>query len=376
MEAVGQLTGGIAHDFNNLLTVVIGSLDMARRRATSLEPRVAALIDHALEGANRAARLTTRLLAFSRRQPLSPEPTNVNRLVSGMSELLGRTLGEQNRIETVLAADIWATMVDPNQLENALVNLAVNARDAMPGGGRLTIETANIQLDDADAESETGIEPGEYVLLSVTDTGTGMSRDVLDKVFDPFFTTKEVGKGTGLGLSMVYGFVKQSRGHVRIHSEPGHGTGIKLFLPRWFGAAGAAAPAGREAGRAVLPVILGQANVLVVEDDPDVRVLSVRMLTDLGHHVREAASPTQALEVLKGEERIDLLFTDIVMPDLDGRRLADLALTLRPDLKVLFTTGYTRDVLVEADLGEPFVSLLPKPFTLQQLASKLQEILL
>jgi PAS domain S-box-containing protein len=373
MEAVGQLTGGIAHDFNNMLTVVIGSLDMARRRGRDLDPKVASLIDYALEGANRAARLTARLLAFSRQQPLAPEPTDVNHLVLGMSELLRRTIGERHRIETHLPDGIWPIFADPHQLENAILNLAVNARDAMPEGGLLTIQTANVEVDAAAAAAVADARPGAYVMVAVTDTGTGMPPEVLARAFDPFFTTKETGKGTGLGLSMVYGFVQQSRGHVRIESDEGRGTAVRLYLPRWAGQA--RGPSEREAQPPEVPGTSPEGTVLVVEDDPEVRRLSVQMLGDLGYRVIEATDPDVALGIVEREPGIRLLFTDVVMPDIDGRRLAELARKLRPELRVLLTTGYTRDLISIEDGAVPGIALLPKPFTLAQLAAKLRETL-
>jgi PAS domain S-box-containing protein len=368
MEAVGQLTGGIAHDFNNMLAVVIGSLDMVQRRAKGLEPRLATLIENAMDGAQRAARLTSRLLAFSRQQPLSPEPVDINSLVAGMEELLARTMGELHPVETVLADDLWPTFIDASQLENGVLNLAVNARDAMPDGGRIRISTDNLSLDVSAAATLSDAVPGDYVTVSVADKGCGMSPDVLERVFDPFFTTKETGKGTGLGLSMVYGFVKQSGGHVRIVSAPGEGTTVCLLLPRWQGAIAAAG--GREPGRdaAATPVAQGL-TVLVVEDEPDVRQLSTRMLQELGAHVVEARDAPHALDLLARDPAIGLLFTDVVMPELGGRELARRALEIRPGLRILTTSGYSREQATTGSL------LLTKPFTLGQLAKALRDAL-
>jgi signal transduction histidine kinase/ActR/RegA family two-component response regulator len=375
MESIGQLTGGIAHDFNNMLAIVIGSLDMVKRRLTAdIDPRVAAGIDNAAEGAQRAAQLTSRLLAFSRQQPLDPQPTDTNKLVGGMSELLRRTIGETIRVETVLAGGLWRASIDAGQLESAILNLCVNARDAMPDGGHLTIETGNAHLDDAYAAAHGEVLAGQYVMVSVTDTGTGMPPEVVDRAFDPFFTTKGVGKGTGLGLSQVFGFVKQSRGHVKIYSEPGEGTTIKMYLPRQYGAEGDA-KAYAAPDPMALPRARGEEIVLVVEDEDRVRHMSVDSLRELGYTVVPAADAAQALELLTIQPRIDLLFTDIVMPDMNGKLLSDRARIDRPDLKVLFTTGYTRNAIVHNGMLDPGVAFLAKPFTLEQLAHKVRQVL-
>jgi signal transduction histidine kinase len=363
MEAVGQLTGGIAHDFNNLLAVIVGSLEMLKRRLDRGETNVSRYVTSALEGANRAATLTQRLLAFSRQQSLEPKPVNPNELVSGMADLLRRTLGETIAVEVRLAEGLWRTFVDPNELEHALLNLAVNARDAMPDGGRLLIETQNAPVPHGTAE----IAAGDYVRLSVTDTGMGMLPDVAAKAFDPFFTTKREGEGTGLGLSQVYGFVTQSGGHVRIDSGPGRGTSIVIDLPRYAGSAVADAPA---EVRGAVGAGRGE-TVLVVEDDDRVRRFSVDALGDLGYATLEASSAAAALKLIDAHPEIAVLFTDVVMPQTHGRALAEEALRRRPGLKVLFTTGYARDVLRD----ETGLALLPKPFTLEQLASKLREVL-
>ena len=363
MEAVGQLTGGIAHDFNNLLAVIVGSLEMLQRRLDRGETNVTRYVTSALEGANRAATLTQRLLAFSRQQALDPKPVDPNELVSGMADLLRRTLGETIAVEVRLAEGLWRTFVDPNELEHALLNLAVNARDAMPEGGRLVIETRNATVQHATGE----IAAGDYVRLSVTDTGTGMPPEVAAKAFDPFFTTKGEGQGTGLGLSQVYGFVTQSGGHVRIDSGPGRGTAIVIDLPRYTGSAVADA---RAEAQGAVDAGRGE-TVLVVEDDDRVRRFSVDALTELGYATLEASSAAAALELIQAHPQIVVLFTDVVMPQTHGRALAEEALRRRPDLKVLFTTGYARDVLRD----ETGLALLPKPFTLEQLASKLREVL-
>lgn len=372
MQAVGQLTGGIAHDFNNMLAIVIGSLDLAKRRLHQDVPRAELCIDNALEGANRAAQLTARLLAFSRQQPLDPRVLDVNKLVGGMSELLRRTIGENMRVETVLAGGIWRTFADPAQLENAVVNLCVNARDAMPDGGKLTIETTNAHLDDAYAAQHEDVVAGQYVMISVSDTGTGMPPEVIERAFDPFYTTKGAGRGTGLGLSQVHGFVKQSHGHVKIYSEPGVGTTIKIYLPRNTGEEMV-----REEARPVgeLPHARDGEIVLVVEDDERVRHLSVDALRELGYTVVQASDAGQALTVLTLQPRVDLLFTDVVMPDLDGRRLADKAREQRPDLKVLYTTGYTRNAIVHNGMLDADVAFIAKPFTIEQIALKVRQVL-
>lgn len=374
MESMGQLTGGIAHDFNNMLAIVIGSLDIARRRlAPDADPRVAKSIGNAAEGAQRAAQLTARLLAFSRQQPLDPQPTDVNKLVGGMSELLRRTIGESIRVETVLAGGLWRASIDASQLESAIINLCVNSRDAMPTGGRLTIETANAHLDDAYAAAQRDVVAGQYVMVSVTDSGTGMPPDVVERAFDPFFTTKGVGKGTGLGLSQVFGFIKQSRGHVKIYSEPGEGTVIKIYMPRYYGAEAAVGMTG--AAPAELPRAQGEEIILVVEDEERVRHMTVDSLRELGYTIVQASDGEQALEILAIQPRIDMLFTDIVMPGINGRELADRARETHPDLKILYTTGYTRNAIVHNGMLDPGLSFLAKPFTLDQLAMKVRQVL-
>lgn len=373
MEAIGQLSGGIAHDFNNMLAIVIGSLDMARRRlAGGEDPRVLRYLDNAAEGARRAAVLTGRLLAFARRQQLSPEPLDPNQLVRGMTELLRRALGERVEIRTTLADDIWPVHADAAELENALLNLAVNARDAMPEGGRLTIETTNLSTSEAEA-GPRDLPPGDYVTIRVADTGVGMSPEVMARAFEPFFTTKEVGKGTGLGLSQVYGFVRQSGGEVVFDSSPGQGASVTILLPRWTGSAIA-----REARAPVenppLRALDGE-TVLVVEDEADVRRLSVETLRELGYAVVEAADGAQALDILPRLPRVDLLFTDIVMPGLNGFQLAQRARLAKPDLRVLFTTGYAHGAATDAQAAVTSSLTLAKPFTLDQLARKVREAL-
>jgi signal transduction histidine kinase/CheY-like chemotaxis protein len=373
MEAVGQLTGGIAHDFNNMLAIVIGSLNLIQRRLAKGDTNIDKYIEGAIEGATRAATLTSRLLAFSRQQPLSPEPVDVNRLVAGMSELLRRTIGEEVRLETVLAGGLWRSHADPSQLENAILNLAVNARDAMPGGGKLTIETANAYLDEAYAAENGGLTPGQYTMLAVTDTGGGMTPEVIAKAFEPFFTTKDVGRGTGLGLSQVYGFVRQSGGHVKIYSEAGQGTSVKLYLPRFVGAEERPA-AVRDAER-LTPAGHPREIVLVVEDEDRVRQFAVEALRELGYTTLHAEGAASALRVLDAHPDVTLLLTDIVMPDVNGRRLADEALKRRPTLKVLYMTGFTRNAVVHNGVLDPGVNFLQKPFTLDQLAGKVRAVL-
>jgi signal transduction histidine kinase/ActR/RegA family two-component response regulator len=370
MEAVGQLTGGIAHDFNNMLAVVIGNLNMIQRRLAKGGSDIGGYVDSALEGANRAATLTSRLLAFSRQQPLQAEAVDPNRLVSGMSDLLARTLGETITVETVLGAGLWRTQTDPTQLESALVNLAVNARDAMPTGGRLTIETANAYLDSDYAAAE-GARPGQYVMIAVTDTGCGMTQAVIDRALEPFFTTKPVGKGTGLGLSLVYGFIKQSGGHLKIYSEPGQGTTVKIYLPRLFAAEHYAEPPR-------LPATASsgdRSKVLLVEDDDRVRAFAEEALRDLGYEVVAAENATEALARFSREPDVDLLLTDVVMPDTNGRELAEQMLKLRPGLPVLYMTGFTRNAVVHNGMLDPGVNFMAKPFTVDQLATKVREAL-
>ena len=371
MEAVGQLTGGIAHDFNNMLAVIMSALNLMQRKLSRGESDIDRFVDAAMDGAQRASTLTQRLLAFSRQQPLSPETFAVNKLVAGMSELLTRSLGEQVKVETVLAAGLWQVRADPAQLENAILNLAVNARDAMPGGGKLTIETQNSFVDDAYAR-EYAIDPGQYVLIAVADAGAGMASDVIAKAFDPFFTTKAVGKGTGLGLSQVYGFVRQSGGHVKIYSEVGIGTSVKIYLPRHYQEIDEI----KEITQiATIHGGLHSEVILVVEDDARVRALSTEALKDLGYSVVEASGPTQALQALNDGQKIDLLFTDVVMPDMSGRELVERTRQKWPKLKVLYTTGYTRNAIVHNGVLDPGTNLLSKPFSIEQLAAKVRKIL-
>jgi PAS domain S-box-containing protein len=374
METLGQLTGGIAHDFNNLLQIITGNLDILQRTIPTDSPRLKRSVENAMKGAERAAVLTQRLLAFSRRQPLVPKIFNPNKLVGGMSELLYRSIGETVAIETVLEPDLWGVEADPNQLENALLNLAVNARDAMPDGGKLAIETANTTFDRDHVELESRTLAGEYVVICVSDTGSGMDAATAERAFDPFFTTKEVGKGTGLGLSMVYGFVKQTGGHLKIDSAPGEGTRVKIYLPRHHGeevdvdikVAPDAAPQGEN----------GE-TILVCEDDDDVRAYSAQSLRELGYRVMEAANGQAALGLLEDANgSVDLLFTDIVLPGgMTGAFVAERARAIQPGLKVLFTTGYARDAIVHHGRLDPGVELLSKPFSYADLAARVRDLL-
>ncbi|KTF69072.1 MULTISPECIES: hybrid sensor histidine kinase/response regulator [unclassified Sphingomonas] len=370
MEAVGQLTGGIAHDFNNLLTVIIGNVDTAlRRMGDAADPRIRRSLEHALKGAERAAALTQRLLAFSRRQPLEPKTIDVARVLDGMTDLLSRSISEAIAVRIVAEPGLWAVEVDPHQLENVILNLAVNARDAMPAGGDLTIKAENIELRE---QLSDDCPPGSYVAISVADTGTGMSPETMAKVFDPFFTTKEVGKGTGLGLSMVYGFVKQSGGHISIASVEGQGTTVCLYLARQAQGASIetksddAAP---ETGSA-------DETILVVEDDDDVRAYTAGILRELGYRVIEADDGADAINLLGRDDlAISMLLTDVVMPKMSGRELADRAHSLRPGLRVLFASGYPSDFMMSDGRLAPTVDLIAKPFTYAGLATKVRELL-
>ena len=370
MEAVGHLTGGIAHDFNNLLTGIIGSLDIVRRRLEGqLSEDTARFIDAASTSAHRAAALTHRLLAFARRQSLDTRPEDLNACVAGMEDLLCRSLGEHIEFETNLQADLWPGLTDVHQLENALLNLAINARDAMPEGGKLIVETTNARLDEAYAQAREDVTAGDYAVIAVTDTGMGMPANVVARAFDPFFTTKPIGQGTGLGLSMIYGFMKQSGGHVRIHSSPGQGTTVKLYLSRARGDA-PAAPAALEG-----EVPRGQGEtVLVVEDDPTVRMLVVEVLEELGYRYLEAADGPSAL-ALMDMPRIDLLVTDVGLPNMNGRQLAEIARQRRPGLKVLFITGYAETAAVRGGFLDPGMEMMTKPFALDALGAKIRQLI-
>jgi signal transduction histidine kinase/DNA-binding response OmpR family regulator len=372
LEAIGKLTGGVAHDFNNILQVVGGNLELLRRRVEQLQPDGDGrqLLDTALQAVERGGKLSSQLLAFARRQPLQPVVVNPGRIVGAMDDLLRRALGETIQIETVRGGGLWNTVVDPNQLENVILNLAINARDAMPGGGRLTIEIGNALLDDSYVAAEPDITPGQYVLIAVSDTGSGMSKEVLERACEPFFTTKPEGVGTGLGLSMAYGFVKQTGGHFRIYSEVGHGTTIKLYFPRSFEAETSVT---RLSGG---PVQGGSETILVVEDDPAVQRTVVEMLGSLGYRVLKADNANAALVIVQSGMPIDLLFTDVVMPGpLRSPELARQAKAHLPGLAVLFTSGYTQNAIVHGGRLDPGVELLSKPYGRDQLARKVRHLL-
>ncbi|MCI0752458.1 response regulator [Teichococcus vastitatis] len=368
MEAIGQLTGGVAHDFNNILQVLSGNLQMLQFSMVSAEDQ--RRLATAMSAVERGGKLASQLLAFARRQPLEPRTVHLGRLVREMDELLRRALGEAIELETAIAGGLWNTLADPDQLQNALLNLAVNARDAMDGAGRLTIEAGNAILDEAYAGRHEDVEPGQYVMLAVSDTGSGMSPEILEKVFEPFFTTKREGRGTGLGLSMVYGFVKQSRGHIKIYSEPGQGTTVRLYLPRTHGAEDI------EPVVAAMPVEGGRETVLVVEDDPVVQEVVVDLLTDLGYTVLRASEGQGALDIVRSGIAIDLLFTDVVMPGpLRSPDLARQVQALQPHAAVLFTSGYTENAIVHGGRLDPGVNLLSKPYRREDLARKVRHTL-
>ncbi len=370
IEAIGQLTGGIAHDFNNMLTVIIGNLDIAQRRMDQPQ-RLRSAVGHARKAAEKAAELTQRLLAFGRQQALLPSALDANDLVRGMSELLRRSLGEAIRLEIVQAGGLWYVFADHAQLENAILNLAINARDAMSEGGVLRIETSNVDLDKPHVREHGDLSPGQYVEIALSDTGQGMTAEVMEKAVEPFFTTKEVGRGTGLGLSQVFGFVKQSGGHFSIQSELGEGTTVKIYLPRFRGSAPTL-----EAERSApeeMPAGTADEVILVVEDEERVREISVATLRELGYTVLSASDGDHALEILAGRTDVRLLFTDVVMPGMNGRRLADAARLTRPSLKVIFTTGYTRNAIVHDGRLDEDVALLQKPFTAAALAEKVRQ---
>jgi PAS domain S-box-containing protein len=373
MEVVGQLTGGIAHDFNNLLTIIMGSLELLQRGLASADAKTIRRIDAAMDGARRAAALTHRLLAFARRQPLEPKPIEPNRLVAGMSDMLSRVLGEHIALEFVNAAGVWRVQADVNQLENSILNLVVNARDAMPGGGHLTVETQNVHLDEAYAATRPDVTPGQYVMIAVTDTGSGMTPEIREKVFEPFFTTKPQGQGTGLGLAQVYGFIRQSNGHVTIYSEPDHGTSVKIYLPRLRGTAHPevlAPPA-----EVPLTTRTGE-TILVVEDEENVRNFSVEVLQDSGYNVLAAENAARAIELLEATPRVDMLFTDVVLTGtMNGRALADHISRLRPGISVLFTTGYTRNAIIHHGRLDEGIDFIGKPFTASALTQMVRKLL-
>ena len=372
MEAVGQLTGGIAHDFNNMLTGIIGSLELLRRRlARGRLDDLDSLIDLGVTSANRAAGLTHRLLAVSRRQSPDSKPVEINQLVTSMGELLQRSLNESIVLDMQLSGQLWTAEADPNQLESALLNLALNARDAMPDGGRLVVETRNRHLDNVFTAAYGTLTPGDYVELSVSDTGCGMPENVISRAFDPFFTTKPIGQGTGLGLSMIYGFARQSHGHVTLHSEVGKGTTVSLFLPRFVGEVTADAPL----DSTLPPFANAGETVLIVEDDPAVRVLVSQVLSELGYAFVEAADADSALPIIESGQRIDLLISDVGLPGMNGRQLAEIGRQIRPDLKVLFITGYAEHAAVRGGFLDPGMQLITKPFTFDLLTAKVREMI-
>jgi PAS domain S-box-containing protein len=369
-EAIGQLTGGIAHDFNNLLTGIIGSLDLVRRRmATNSLDDIPRLMDAASSAALRASALTHRLLAFGRRQSLDTRPNDVNRVIMSVEDLLRRTLGERIELVCKLWGNLWTASTDANQLESALLNLSINARDAMPDGGRLTIETTNVQLDKTDTSLHEDVQPGDYVTVSVADTGLGMPPEILEKAIDPFFTTKPVGEGTGLGLSVIYGFIKQSGGHLRIYSEVGQGTTVNLYLRRAHQTAVDLKPVA-----VATPRGQGQ-TILVVEDDATVRSVVSDALKDLGYSVLTASDARSAIPLLQSEEAIELLISDVILPHVNGRKLAEIARTSRPTLKVLFVSGYAENAMVRADFLDEGMDMLTKPFALDTLAARVHAML-
>jgi signal transduction histidine kinase/CheY-like chemotaxis protein len=370
MEAIGQLTGGVAHDFNNILTVITGTIEILGD-AVKDRPHLSQITNMISAAASRGADLTQHLLAFARQQPLQPRSTDVNALVIDAARLLRPTLGEQIEIDSMLAHDCAPALIDPSQLSTAILNLALNARDAMPNGGKLTLETKNVVLDENYASMNSEVKPGNYVMIAVSDTGEGIPGTLLDKVFDPFFTTKDVDKGSGLGLSMVYGFVKQSNGHIKIYSEEGHGTAVKLYLPQAAGVATApAAEIGVSGGGH------GDESILIVEDDALVREYVVTQISRFGYHTLTASNAAEGLAIINGAERIDLLFTDVIIPGgMNGRQLATEALKRRPGLKVLYTSGYTENAIVHHGRLDAGVLLLPKPYLSSDLARMIRTAL-
>lgn len=373
MEAVGQLTGGIAHDFNNMLTGIIGSLDLMQRYiAAGRSEEIGRFTDVAVSSAHRAAALTHRLLAFSRRQSLDRRPLDPNQLVVSLEDLFRRTKGAHIELKVQLGRDIWPVNTDASQLENALLNLVINARDAMPDGGQLLIETANSYLDGTDITTLEPVKAGDYVMLGVRDNGSGMAPKILAKAFDPFFTTKPIGQGTGLGLSMIYGFAQQSGGHVTIQSEPGQGTCVRLYLPRLHGTA-LQSHAPSHLGEA--PMALAGEAVVVVEDDPAVRMLVVNVLDELGYTAHQAADARTALPLLESDLRVDLLVTDVGLPGMNGRQLAEIARQYRPGLKVLFMTGYAQKAAERQGFLEDGMDMVAKPFSIDLLATKIRSMI-
>jgi nitrogen-specific signal transduction histidine kinase/CheY-like chemotaxis protein len=370
MDAIGQLTGGIAHDFNNILTVILGTVEIVKK-GTADRPQLAEVAKLIEEAAEQGAGLTQHLLAFARKQPLQPREVDINDLMNTTAKLLRPTLGEQIEIETSLTTDTWLAFVDPHQLSTAILNLALNSRDAMPQGGKLILETQNSYLDESYATRHSDVKPGAYVLIAVSDTGSGIPANLLERVFDPFFTTKEFGRGTGLGLSMVYGFVKQSGGHIKVYSEEGHGTTIRIYLPR-------SAEQGRDRldGAEKEQAVGGSELILVVEDDPLVRNYVVAQVRGLGYRTLSAANGEEALTAIEADTTIDLLFTDVIMRGkMNGRQLVEQASKIRPGLKVLYTSGYTENAIVHHGRLDPGVLLLAKPYRQDDLARMIRQAL-
>ncbi len=368
LESIGKMTGGVAHDFNNLLTIIIGSLAFLRR-AAGREPKVAQRIDMLEIAAERGARLTKQLLAFARRQPLEPDVINLGQAMQEILPLIRRALGDDIVVESVIGAGLWNTVIDAAQFQSAILNLAINSRHAMPEGGKLTVELGNAALDDIYAAKHAEVEPGQYVVFAITDTGSGMDAATLARAMDPFFTTRPAGEGTGLGLAQVYGFVKQSGGHMKIYSEVGHGTTVRLYLPR------SRQEVVPQTNSLVSLAVTGTETILLVDDDEVVRVVVASMLQDLGYTVMAAASANEALTILEHGAAVDLLFTDVVMPGMGGRQLADRAMKIRPSLRVLFTSGYTENAIVHHGRLDPGTELLSKPYDRDRLAAKLRRVL-
>jgi signal transduction histidine kinase/CheY-like chemotaxis protein len=372
LESIGQLTGGVAHDFNNLLTAVLGNLDLLTRRLEGKDERLYNFAKNAFDAANRGASLTQRLLAFSRRQPLDSRPTEIGGVLGSIGEILRRTLGENIELAVVFAPEVWPVMVDENQLQSAILNIAINARDAMDGRGRLQIAAANCLKADQANRKALENAPGDYVLLSIKDGGKGMDDEVLQRVFEPFFSTKPAGRGTGLGLSQVYGFIKQTGGHIDIHSEVGKGTTVSMYLPR-----------AESEGAVAAPVLIpeaeqnerGTGRILLVEDDADVRAYSAEILRELGYIVRDVANPKTALEMLREDARISLIFTDMGLPGMNGRELVNEARRIRPEIRVLYMTGYAEDSINELGVTDIDVNIIAKPFTRQELVKKINMVL-
>lgn len=372
MQAIGQLTGGVAHDFNNLLSVVMGNLELVVSRLPAESPYQRHL-ERAISAAERGAALTRQLLAFARKQPLAPQSVDLNVMLPDLTSLLKQTLGEHIDVRVVGGSELWAAMADTAQMESAILNLALNARDAMPDGGRLTLEAANKVLDESYAGDRAEVTPGDYVMIAVSDTGTGMTRGVLERAFEPFFTTKDTGKGTGLGLAMVFGFAKQSSGHIELYSESGEGTTVRLYLPR--AADGTRAEPSRAGAQVELP--RGSATVLVVENEPAIREITTAILRDLAYCVLEAANGMEALEVFgENANKVDLLLADVVLPGgMRGSEVARRITESRPEVRVLFMSGYSEDAILHHGRLDPGVQLISKPFRREQLAHKVAEVL-